>query len=305
MTTRQKLIIIKKEYDLTQEKLAEKFGVSFVTLNSWINSRSTPHKEKQDRIDALYKKATGQTIIPENLLEAKKKIIIKKNKKYKNILQTIRNNKDICDEFILSLTYNSNNIEGSTLTQDDTAAILFDNASLPNKSLVEHLEAKNHQTALEFLFEHIKPGYVITENYIFKLHSVLMNSIKSDAGYYRNHGVRIVGTNVPTANYLKAPELMKELIKDINKRNTDIIKHVSDIHSRFEKIHPFSDGNGRIGRLLVHAMLLRENLPPALIKHENKRLYNRYLNKSQMEGDYSLLEDFMCDAVLDGFNLVL
>ena len=77
MSIKQKLIIIKKGYNITQEKLAKKLGVSFVTLNSWINDRSAPHKAKQDRIDALYKKVTGQTIIPESVLEAKKKIIIK------------------------------------------------------------------------------------------------------------------------------------------------------------------------------------------------------------------------------------
>ena len=220
------------------------------------------------------------------------------------IIQTIKNNKDVHDQFILSLTYNSNSIEGSTLTENDTAAILFDNASLPNKSLVEHLEAKNHQTALEFLFDQAKPDYIITESYIFKLHGILMNSIKTDAGYYREHGVRIVGTNVPMANFLKVPELMKDLVKDIDKKKVDIIKHVSEIHSRFEKIHPFSDGNGRIGRLLIHTMLLRKNLSPAFIKQENRRFYNKYLNKSQIDGDFSLLENFICDAVLSGFKLL-
>lgn len=304
MTTKQKLTLIKKEYNLTQEKLADKLGVSFVTLNSWINGRSIPHKKKQDQVDELFKKATGQTIIPENVLAAKKKLINDKSKKYKNITQIIKNNNDIYDQFILSLTYHSNSIEGSTLTEDDTAAILFDNASLPNKSLVEHLEAKNHQTAVKYLIEQTKTNYKITEEFILKLHGTLMNSIIPAAGYYRNHGVRIVGAYVPTANHLKVPELMEDLVTDINKKKTDVIKQISEIHSRFEKIHPFSDGNGRVGRLLIHAMLLRKNLPPALIKQENKILYNNYLNKSQLEGDFSLLEDFICDAVLDGFGLL-
>jgi len=304
MTIRQKLIIIKRESGLTQEKIAKELGVSFATLNSWINGRSQPHLKKQDRIDELYKKYTGQKLIPDNELNAQKELIIHKSKKYKNIINIIRNHKDIYDQFKLSLTYNSNGIEGSTLTESDTASVLFDNVTLPNKSLVEHLEAKNHGTALDFLFEQIKPDYKITEAFILKLHQILMNSIKSDAGYYRNHAVRILGAGVPTANFLKVPELMKEIVKDINLNRKDIVHHITQIHSRFEQIHPFSDGNGRIGRLLIHAMLLRKSLPPAAIKQENKRFYYKYLNKSQTENEYSQLENFICGSILNSFKIL-
>ncbi|HPA25949.1 MAG TPA: Fic family protein [bacterium] len=298
-----KLLLIKKEKDLTQEKLGQFFGVSFATINSWLNNRSTPRFKKEQLIDEIYKKVTGQTQIPQNLLIAKKHLLIKKSRNF-NIVKKIKNRQDIYDQFILSLTYHTNSLEGSTLTQDDTAAILFDNISLPNKSLTDQLEAKNHQTALEFLFSEIKPNLIISEQYILKLHSILMNSIRSDAGVYRNHGVRIVGANVPTANYLKIPYLMEELIKEINRNEKDIVEHTTRIHSRFEQIHPFSDGNGRIGRLIIQTMLLRKNLPPAIIHQKDKRLYNKYLNKSQTETDNSLLQEFLCDAIMAGFKLL-
>jgi len=131
-----------------------------------------------------------------------------------------------------------------------------------------------------------------------------MNGIKSDAGSYRNHGVRIVGTYVPTANYLKVSKLMKEIIKDISHKNSDAIAHTANIHSLFEKIHPFSDGNGRIGRLLMNAMLLRNNLPPAIVKQKNKRIYNSCLRKAQLKEDFFPLEDFLCDSVIDGFKIL-
>jgi Fic family protein len=130
-----------------------------------------------------------------------------------------------------------------------------------------------------------------------------MNAIRSDAGVYRNHGVRIMGTHVPTANYQKVPELMKELVRDI-KPSADAVAHIANIHSRFEKIHPFGDGNGRIGRLLMHAMALRENLAPVVVLQEKCRLYAAYLNKAQMKDDQSLLEDFVCDAILEGYNIL-
>ncbi len=304
MNIPEKIKLIKQISGLSQQKLSDKLGVSFVTLNSWINKRSTPHKRRQESIDTLYKKYTGQKVIPNDILKAKKELICKKSKKYKNILNKIISRKDIYDQFILSLTYNTNSIEGSTLTENETADILFENISLKNKSLIEQMEAKNHQTALQFLFRQIKPNFKITEALILKLHSVLMNSIRDDAGAYRNHGVRIVGANIATAKYLKVPKLMNNLIKDINKKDKNTIKHIAKIHGKFEQIHPFSDGNGRIGRLLIISMLLRRNLPPAVIKQENKRLYYNYLDKSQRSGDSSLLEDFLYDSVFEGFNIL-
>ena len=304
MTIPQKLKLIKQYSGLTQEKLAEQLAVSFATLNSWINGRSLPHPAKQKKVDELYAQYSGTRIIPKTVLQAKKELVLKKSRGQKNILSGILNNPDIYDQLVLSLTYNTNRLEGSTLTESDTAAILFANASLPNKSLTEQLEAKNHQTALKYLFDYLKSGKTINEELILRLHAILLNSILSDAGIYRSHGVRIVGANVPTANYLKVPELMKKLFKDINGRRKDIIAKTADIHSRFEQIHPFSDGNGRIGRLLIQAMLLENNFPPAMILQKNKQFYMRYLNKSQQTGDSSLLEDFLCDAILAGIDII-
>lgn len=298
-----KLKIIKKLSGLTQEKLAQELGVSFATLNSWINNRSKPHKRKTERIDALLSKYTGISGGGEHGPITKKEIIKKKSKKYKNILNMILNRTDIYEQLILSLTYNTNRIEGSTLTEDETAAVIFQNVTIANKNLVEHLEAKNHQTAIKYLFTYLKKGK-INEKLILKLHSLLMSGIRDDAGQYRRHAVRIVGANVPTANYLRIPELMAALVKDINKRQKDVIKQAAIIHSRFEQIHPFSDGNGRIGRLVLAAMLLLDNFPPAVIRVKEKRLYLSYLRKSQLKNDFNPLDDFICDAILNGFKII-
>lgn len=304
MTIREKIQLIQKLSGLTQAQLAGRLGVTFAALNRWINGKAIPRPKAREKIDELYKEYSGEKQIPETILAAKKAIVSQKRKNHKAVLKEIADNPDIRDQFYLSLTYHSNRIEGSSLSEDDTAAILFQNAALPNKSLTEQLEAKNHQAALEYLFGHLTFGKSLNENLILKLHSILMNAIRSDAGIYRNHGVRILGTNVPTANYLKIPVLMAELIRDINRKHKDVIAYVSLIHGRFEQIHPFADGNGRIGRLLAHAMLLKTNLPPAVIKQEKKRLYNAYLDRAQLKGDPSLLEDFICDAVLEGYEIL-
>ena len=305
MTIQDKLKIIQNISGLTQEKLAEKLGVSFATLNSWINGKSKPHRKTENNIDKLYSFLTGQRDIPEDPLRAKKQIIINKSKKYRNILKEILGNNDIYNQFLLSLTYHSNKIEGSTLTEDETRAVMFDNVSLPNKNIIEQLEVKNHQVALEYLLRSLlSASFKIDEAFILKLHSILMNGIKDDAGSYRSHGVRIVGTYIPTANYLKVPKLMREIVKDINRKKSEIIAHAANIHSRFEQIHTFSDGNGRIGRLLIHTMLLKKNLPPAVIEQKKKRFYNSYLKRAQLKEDFIPLEDFLCDAVIAGFKIL-
>lgn len=304
ISNNEKLTVIQKAIGLSQTRLAEKFGVSFAAFNAWYNEKSTPRLKMQLAIDDLYLEVTGKKIIPEDRLREKKDIIVNMSGKYKSIVKIILDNPDIRDQFILSLTYNSNKIEGSTLTEPDTAAILFDNVALPNKSLSEHLEAKNHQSALNCIFDHISINGKISEDFILKIHSILMNSIYNDAGTYRRHGVRIVGANLATANYAKIPVLMNKVVKDINIKTDDIVALSSKVHSDFEKIHPFSDGNGRVGRLIMNAMLLKNNVAPAIIRQDKKRLYYTYLHKSQTTNDISQLEDFVCESIIEGFSIL-
>ena len=304
MKIKDKLKIIQDISGLTQTEIAIKIGVSFVALNNWWNEKSLPRKKKEKTIDDLYKEYTGQNIIPETALSAKKELVAGKSKKYENILNTILKNADIYDQFLLLLTYNSNKIEGSTLSEGEIADIMFDNKSIPSKSIIEQLEVKNHQAALQFLFQYLKNAKKIDEKLILKLHSILMNGIRDDAGFYRRQGVRIVGSNVPTANFLKVPFLMKGIVKNINKKRDDVIVHVSNVHARFEQIHPFSDGNGRIGRLILAAMLLAGNIAPAIIRQEEKRLYYTCLRRAQLKDDFTQLEDFICGAIVIGFNVL-
>jgi len=304
MNTRQKLEIIQKMLRLTQTKLALKFGVSFAAFNSWWTGKSIPRPKMQVSIDELFLEVTGQKVIPTDQLTAKKQALQQKSSEHKNVVNEILANPDIRDQFILKLTYNSNSIEGSTLTEPDTAAILFDNAALPNKSLTEQLEAKNHQTALNYLFDYIAKKETIDEALVLKLHSILMNGVRPDAGIYRNHGVRITGVNLPTANYMSVPKLIPEVITHIAEKTKDVIALSANVHSKFEQIHPFGDGNGRVGRLLMNAILLSANFAPAIIRQEQKQLYYTYLYQAQTKEDHSQLEDFLCEAITDGFKIL-
>lgn len=304
MNYKEKIQLIQQITGLNQDEIARKLGVTFAALNRWLNDKAIPRESIKKKISKLYIEVTGEDKEPQNLHEAKCNLLENKKKKHKNVLKEIIANPDIKDQFVLSLTYNSNTIEGNTLSENETAAIIFQNKTFPSKSMIEHLEAKNHQIALEYLFNYLINKVPINEKLILRLHEILMNGIHSDAGFYRRHGVRIIGSNVPTANYVKVPHLMEELIKDINKKSKDVISHVAFIHSRLEQIHPFGDGNGRIGRLVMNAILLKENIAPAIIKQKEKYKYYSCLNKSQLSKDIEPLKSFIFDSTLEGYKIL-
>ncbi len=304
MDIREKLLLLQKISGLTQTELARRLGVTFAALNRWINKKALPRKSAEVKINTLYIEYSGEKQIPQSVLAGKKYLLVQKKKQYPNPLKNILQYPDIHDAFVLALTYHSNRIEGSTLSEGETADVLFRGASLPHKSLSEQIEVKNHQTALEYLFEYLFQKKSIDEKLILKIHAILMNSVRSDAGEYRRHGVRIVGSYVPTVNHLKISDMMSTLVKDIRQKPKDMIDFLAHTHARFEQIHPFSDGNGRVGRLLMTALALRSGLPPVVIREEKRKFYLLYLNTAQLKDSYDQLEDFIYDSLSDGYAIL-
>ncbi|MDP3997813.1 MAG: Fic family protein [bacterium] len=301
-----KLVILQKVTEKTQTELADFLGVSFPTLNSWLNGKSIPRNKAQERIDLLYQEYTGVDRVDESSLSAKKQKIAALQKKYPDPLNTIIRRKDLYDTFVLELTYHTNSIEGSTLNEPEVKAVIFDNAVIPDKTVIEHQEAKNHQAALASLFKQLNDNREtrISEDEIKKMHAILMNGIYPNAGQYRTHPVRIVSSRVVTANYIKIEELMRKHVTELKKKPADVFTHLVQTHAHFEQIHPFSDGNGRVGRLLLHALAARYSLPPVLIKREKKQAYYTYLERAQIKDEYMFLESFICDAILEAYKLL-
>lgn len=304
MTLPDRLRLLQDLSGLTQTELAHRLGVSFVTFNRWANGRAVPRRSAATRIDRLLREYLGADSVIEDPLSAKKAALLWRAGRSPHVLTTILKHPDILEEFILRLTYTSNRIEGSTLSEAETAAVLFDGKAVPRKALADQIAAKNHQAALQALFQHIEERGPLDEALILKLHAILMNGLTEDAGYYRRHAVRIVGADIPTANYLSVPRKMDDLIEDLQRKEKDGIRHASEIHARFEQVHPFSDGNGRVGRLLLHAMLLQQNLPPAIIRPERKRTYYAALNEAQKGGGTVRLEGIVCDGILEGSRII-
>lgn len=309
MTATQKLQKIQKYSGKTQEELARDLGVSFPTLNSWINGKSQPRSSALEKINALYYETFGDTSIEPHELEEKTKKLKQLQKQFAQPFSLIMSRKDIYDDFLLSLTYNTNSIEGSTFTEPDVKAVLFDDVTIANKSVREHLEAKNHQAALGFVMSWIRDNDTsgIDEEFIKHVHQVLMNGIMHNAGVYRNHNVRIAGVNVPTSNHLSISTHMSVFVDFFNQHQDELqnkVKHIAQTHARFEQIHPFSDGNGRVGRLLMLIHAFKYNLAPILIKKTRKQAYYTYLEEAQVKNNTVPLISFMYDALFEGYKLL-
>lgn len=308
MTTKQKLIKIQKYSGKTQEELAQALGVSFPTINSWINGRSEPRKKALEKISSLYVEYSGDTSIGEKQLEKKLETLQNLKRQFPDPFSEIISRKDLYERFLLSLTYHTNSIEGSTFSVPDVKAVLFDDVTIPNKTVREHQEAKNHQAALGFAMRWLRDNDgKIDEILVKKIHQILMNGIIHTAGEYRTHSVRIAGSHVPTSNHLSISRHMTKLLKKLNTIETDLleqIKHLAETHSWFEQIHPFSDGNGRVGRLLMVMLAFKYKLAPVIISQEKKHAYYAYLKESQLNHNSTPLTSFLFDSLYNGYRLL-
>ena len=268
---------------LSQTALAKELGVTHATLNRWLHNKAQPHQNTITRIYALYQQCAFYTELEKDFdpLKWQKKFSALKNKKN---LELLNNQKDFYEDSLLRLTYHTNKIEGSTLSLRETQNILFDNQVIAKHSLVEHLEVSNHRLAFQKMIESLQNNTPISIDFILHLHQILMTNILTDAGQFRTHPVRIVGARVIPPNYLKVPEKMVTLCEQMEVTNDPI--GILMQHAWFEAIHPFADGNGRLGRVLLNYQLLRSEYPLIIIRSERKNIYYKTLEKAQVSQIY-------------------
>ena len=172
------------------------------------------------------------------------------------------------------------------------------------KGLFEILEAVNHDNALKHLLEVIKPGFKIDEGYILKLHSIVMYNFNNKLpGKYRTGYVNLTDTDVKLPPAQMVPVKMRSFLKEINSCGKDMVKKVSRDHYEFEAIHPFFDGNGRVGRLIMLTQALSKGYPPILIQFEDRNKYYTALAKGDMD-DFRNLVQLVCDGIIRGYNLI-
>ena len=299
----QKIKNILQATSWSQETLASKLGVSFVSLNSWVNEKSQPREAAKANIDLLCADILGRDSI--DLAELKS--IKKKATTKRCSVNKISKNRDLLEKITTSLTYHSNGTEGSTLTEQDVKAVVFENQTLKNHTQVEQREAINHQTALYYLLSELEEkgsDFIFTPEIILATHLRMMNGIISDAGIWRNQGVRVTGSKVPRANYIKIPELISNWCNATNSETTDKIELLAKTHAGFEKIHPFSDGNGRTGRLLLFALALKLELTPPILYKERREAYYKYLELANEREITDPLEYFIAESILEVAEMI-
>lgn len=213
----------------------------------------------------------------------------------------------IKESLSIEWTYNSNSIEGNTLTLRETQMVLQEGITIKGKSLKEHFEAKNHEKAINYLFSIVKDDYQLKSIDILSLHSLVLNMIEEDfAGRIRNGGVRISGANFIPPNANKVSDLLDELIDFIitNPLQLNAIELATVFHHKFVWIHPFFDGNGRTVRLAMNLILMQNGFPPAIILKNDRKKYYEALNQAN-NGNYQKLLLLMCQALERSLNIYL
>ena len=176
------------------------------------------------------------------------------------------------EEFLIEFTYNSNAIEGNTLTLQETALVL-QGLTIDQKPLKDHLEAVGHRDAFQYVQQLVSEKVKLSERIIREIHALVLIDRPEDKGIYRRIPVRILGAHhEPPQPYL-VPVQMERLLADYSKSKRHPIEREALFHLQFEGIHPFIDGNGRTGRLLINLDLMQQAFPPINVKFADRKRY--------------------------------
>ena len=193
------------------------------------------------------------------------------------------------EEFVVEYTYNSNAIEGNTLTLRETDLVLR-GLTVDSKPLKDHLEAVGHKDAFDFVRELVKENVPLSEHNIKQIHYLVLADKKQDRGVYRRVPVHIMGAHhEPAQPYLIEPK-MEQLLQAYKDDTEHIITKLARFHIEFEGIHPFIDGNGRTGRLLVNLELMKAGYPPIDIKFKDRMKYYDAFDAYHVKHNLSVME---------------
>ena len=188
-------------------------------------------------------------------------------------------------------TYQSNRIEGNTLTLSETSLVINEGITVAGKTISEHLEAINHKEAVAYLRELVSGEQDVSQWTIKSLHELILKHSKhhDERGRYRSVPVSITGTAYVPPQPWRVPKLMEELVEHYHSKKDQLhpVALAADVHAELVGIHPFIDGNGRTSRLVMNLILLRAGLPIANISGDTsaRLAYYQALNASHIEHD--------------------
>jgi Fic family protein len=221
----------------------------------------------------------------------------------KSALQKLR------EKFQIEMTYNSNAIEGNSLTLKETFLVINEGITVKGKPLKDHLEAKDHHAALEYLYDLIDKDkkHTISEILIRNLHQIIIQKIDKEwAGKYRNANVIIGGAKHTPPNALHVPQKMRDLIGWLKsqKGKMNILELAALLHHKLVFIHPFFDGNGRTARLTMNLLLMQVGYPLVIILKNDRKKYYDVLDKAD-SGKYEPLVKFIAQSIERSLDIYL
>ncbi|MDD2208387.1 MAG: Fic family protein [Bacilli bacterium] len=206
------------------------------------------------------------------------------------------------EEFVVEYTYDSNAIEGSTLTLDETALLLKENITIGEKPMSDHLAAIGHKDAYYYVEGLVKSKEPLNEKQILDIHNLVLMDRPEDKGKYRVLPVQILGTNAKLTEPFMIKKHMEELLDWYHNTSLNLIEKITLMHLKFETIHPFIDGNGRTGRLILNLELMKNSLVPINIKNKDKRKYYDAFKVYNENNNYELMLDLICDYLIEEIN---
>lgn len=290
---------------MTVKEAAEKWGISDRRIRVLCSTGKIDGAYQEGRgwkipIDAQ-KPADGRYKSKESILEQidrKKKELDSRRPLTEGELERLN------EEFIVEYTYNSNAIEGNTLTLRETDLVLR-GLTIDKKPLKDHMEAVGHKEAFEFVSELVKENTPLSESVIKQIHYLVLADKKDDRGVYRRVPVRIMGAHhEPVQPYLIEPK-MEQLLLDYNENSEHIVTKLARFHIEFEGIHPFIDGNGRTGRLLVNLELMKAGYPPIDIKFSDRIAYYNAFDEYHIKHNLSAMEKLFAGYINSRLDMYL
>ncbi len=290
---------------ITAKQAAEKWGISDRRVRILCSQGKISGAYQQGRAwkipydatkpsDERYK--NKESLIP--ILEDKLKVLKKRRPLTEGELERLN------EEFLTEYTYNSNAIEGNTLTLRETDMVLR-GLTIDKKSLKEHLEVIGHKEAFDYVKQLVSENAEISEKLIKDIHYLVLADKKDDRGVYRRIPVRIIGAaHEPVQPYLIIPK-MEELLEQYKNSKEDIVTKLARFHIEFEDIHPFIDGNGRTGRLLINLELMKAGYPPIDIKFSDRLKYYEAFDEYHIKHNISAMADMFARYLNNRLDLYL
>lgn len=290
---------------MTIKQAAEKWGISDSRIRTLCREGRIPGAYQDGKLwkipvdakkpsDCRYKRS--ESLLP--IIDDKLRLLRSKRPLTEGELERLN------EEFAIEYTYNSNAIEGNTLTLRETDMVLR-GLTVDKKPLKDHLEAVGHKEAFDFVGELVKNNTPLSKSVIKQIHFLVLADKREDRGVYRRVPVRILGAaHMPVQPYAIEPKL-GELLINYSESTEHIVTKLARFHIEFEGIHPFIDGNGRTGRLLVNLELMKAGFPPIDIKFTDRMAYYNAFDEYYVRDSLAAMESLFARYLNERLDMYL